>query len=308
MDKSLMLEQLRTAKKIKTKKQFAELLGISTQNLNNWHKRNVYDTDTLLAAFPDLNPQWVLTGEGDMFITTPHTQGNTVQTGDIHGNGNTIAGGDVVAPDPNAPSWLPSPVRPADDVEVVSAEEVPYISKAVIESRELDLKSYIESGHAKTIIPQGLVQQGVDYARKIYSDAMAPDIREGDIVLCSFVPDLSNLVDGDIYALDTTKYGCVIRDIKHDGDEIILIARNHKYPDLRVKQSEILNVAIPMQLIRSTFSQRTDYSKIIRDRDERIDLLVNREFDHIRHTDRLLEQLDKASARQDKLIEMLERK
>lgn len=212
---------------------------------------------------------------------------------------------DTSEPTPNnMPAWLPIS-KEEGEVEMVNAEEVPYIGKAVIESRELDLKAYIESGNAKTIIPQGLVQQGVDYAYKIYSDAMAPDIREGDIVLYSFVPDPSNLVDGDTYALDTTKYGCVIRDIKHDGDEIILIARNHKYPNLRVKQSEILNVAIPMQLIRSTFSQRTDYSKIIRDKDERIDLLVNREFDHIRHTDKLLEQIDRVTAQQGKLIEAL---
>lgn len=210
----------------------------------------------------------------------------------------------TVVPNSNIPAWLPT----SDDVEEVKAEEVPYLEKAIIESRELNLKSYIESGNAKTIIPQGLVQQGVDYARKIYSDAMAPDIREGDIVLCSFVPDLSNLVDGDIYAIDTSKFGCVIRDIKHDGDVIILQARNHKYPDLRVAQTEILSVAVPMQLIRSTFSQRTDYAQIIKDKDERIDLLVNREFDHIRHTDKLLEQLDKASLRQDRLIELLEKK
>lgn len=212
---------------------------------------------------------------------------------------------DTSEPTPNnMPAWLPTS-KEEGEVEMVNAEEVPYVEKAIIESRELDLKAYIESGNAKTIIPQGLVQQGVDYAHKIYSDAMAPDIREGDIVLCSFVPSINNLVDGDIYAIDTSKFGCVIRDIKHDGDEIILIARNHKYPDLRVKQSEILNVAIPMQLIRSTFSQRTDYSKIIRDKDERIDLLVNREFDHIRHTDKLLEQIDRVTAQQGKLIEAL---
>ncbi len=239
----------------------------------------------------------------------PTIQGNTVQVGSINGNNNAVAGGNITpntdkSQEGNLPAWLPTS-KEEGEVEMVNAEEVPYVEKAIIESRELDLKSYIESGNAKTIIPQGLVQQGVDYARKIYSDAMAPDIREGDIVLCSFVPSINNLVDGDIYAIDTSKFGCVIRDIKHDGDEIILIARNHKYPDLRVKQSEILNVAIPMQLIRSTFSQRTDYSKIIRDKDERIDLLVNREFDHIRHTDKLLEQIDRVTAQQGKLIEAL---
>ena len=191
------------------------------------------------------------------------------------------------------------------DVESVVAEEVPYLERPIIESRDSNIREYVESEDVKTIIPQGLICTGIDFARKIYSDAMAPDIREGDIILCNFVPDTSNLVDGDIYVVETTTYGCVMRDIKHDGDEIILMARNGRSPDLRVKQSEIKSVAVPIQLIRSTFSQRTDYSKMLREKDERIGLLVEREFDHIRHTDKLLEQLDKVTTQQGKVIEAL---
>ncbi len=214
----------------------------------------------------------------------------------------------TVVPDSNIPAWLPT----SDDVEEVKAEEVPFIEKSVIESREVDIKEHIEAGDVKMIIPQGLIQTGVSFARKIYSDAMAPDIREGDILLCTFLPDTSSLVDGDIYALDTTKFGCVIRDIQHDGDGIILKARNHKYPDLRVAQTEILSVAVPMQLIRSTFSQRTDYAKIIRDKDDRIDLLVTRERAHVRqtdkhleHFDKLLEIIDKVTTQQSEIIDRI---
>lgn len=287
MDKSLMLEQLRAAKKIQTKTLFAEILGISTQNLNNWYKRNVYDASVLMRAFPDLNPQWLLTGEGEMLANNEVTfeDGNAGAAG---------VSGDLVVQ-----------TAAAQDVESVVAEEVPYLERPVIESRNSNIREYVESDDVKTIIPQGLICTGIDFARKIYSDAMAPDIREGDIILCNFVPDTSNLVDGDIYVVETTTYGCVMRDIKHDGDEIILMARNGRSPDLRVKQSEIKSVAVPIQLIRSTFSQRTDFSKIIREKDERIGLLVEREFDHIRHTDKLLEQIDKVTTQQGMLIDAL---
>ena len=191
------------------------------------------------------------------------------------------------------------------EVESVVVEEVPYLARPVIESRTTNLREYVESEDVKTIIPQGLICTGIDFARKIYSDAMAPDIREGDIILCNFVPDASNLVDGDTYVVETSTYGCVMRDVKHDGDEIILMARNGRSPDLRVKPNDIKSVAVPIQLIRSTFSQRTDFSKIIREKDERIGLLVEREFDHIRHTDKLLEQIDRVTSQQGKLIEAL---
>lgn len=276
----------------------AEYLGVSPSYISKVLNGEPLSADKLRKLLD--HPTW----DTSMLHSSPQPtiQGNTVQVGSINGNNNSVAGGDIT-PDrsDNLPQWLPT----TDNVESVAAEEVPFITKPVIESREVDIRQFIEEGKAKMIIPQGLIEQKVDYARKIYSDAMAPDIREGDIILCSFLPDTSYLVDGDIYALDTTKYGCVIRDIEHNGEEIILHARNHKHPDLIVNQTEILSVAVPMQLIRSTFSQRTDYEQIIKDKDDRIDLLVNREFDHIRHTDKLLEQIDRMTTQQGKLIEAL---
>lgn len=266
-----------------------------------------------------ISAYWLITGKGAMLTdgTTPQFDDN-ITNEVLFPQEDTIPSGDFPTAEPtdgqmvptNIPAWLPT----SDDVESVAAEEVPFITKPVIESREVDIRQFIEEGKAKMIIPQGLIEQKVDYARKIYSDAMAPDIREGDIILCSFLPDTSYLVDGDIYALDTTKYGCVIRDIEHNGEEIILHARNHKHPDLIVKQTEILSVAVPMQLIRSTFSQRTDYEQIIKDKDDRIDLLVNREREHIiqtgkhlEHIDRLLEQIDRASNQQGQYLEQIDR-
>lgn len=234
-----------------------------------------------------LSKTWLLTGEGEMFAN------KEVIFEEVSVEGAGVPGDLVVQ------------TAAAQDVESVVAEEVPYLERPVIESREINIREYVESGDVKTIIPQGLIPTGISFARKIYSDAMAPDIREGDIILCNFVPDTAYLVDGDIYVVETSKYGCVVRDIQHDGEDIILMARNPKSPDLRVRQSEIKSVAVPIQLIRSTFSQRTDYSKMLREKDERIGLLVEREFDHIRHTDKLLEQIDKVTTQHGMLIDAL---
>lgn len=286
----------------KTQEDLAEALGVSHPYVNAllngkpFGKKQAKKWESLFG----ISAHWLLTGAGDMLVDSNVTNGvipttstnTTITTGDINGNGNNIAGGMVVQ-------------TPSSEVESVVVEEVPYLARPVIESRDTNLREYVESEDVRTIIPQGLICTGIDFARKIYSDAMAPDIREGDIILCNFVPDASNLVDGDTYVVETTTYGCVMRDIKHEGDEVVLMARNGRSPDLRVKQSEIRSVAVPIQLIRSTFSQRTDFSKIIREKDERIGLLVEREFDHIRHTDKLLEQIDRVTSQQGKLIEAL---
>lgn len=52
------------------KSKFAELIGISPQGLNNWFKRGTFDVELLFNKFDDLSPEWLLTGEGNMFSTT----------------------------------------------------------------------------------------------------------------------------------------------------------------------------------------------------------------------------------------------
>lgn len=50
--------------------QFAALLGISNQCLNNWLIRPLSksNVNTIVTAIPNINPDWLLHGAGDMFI------------------------------------------------------------------------------------------------------------------------------------------------------------------------------------------------------------------------------------------------
>ena len=51
-----------------SKIEFAKRVGISKQTLNNWLKRGVSKDAPykIIEAFPDINPDWLLTGEGSM--------------------------------------------------------------------------------------------------------------------------------------------------------------------------------------------------------------------------------------------------
>lgn len=79
MDKSLILNQIKTTFNIRSNAEFARLLGISPQNLSNWYKRGTYDVNLILRKFTDVNETWLLTGEGEMLkesteATTPHNR------------------------------------------------------------------------------------------------------------------------------------------------------------------------------------------------------------------------------------------
>lgn len=45
---------------------FAKFLGISPQVLYNWKARNTFDTELIYSKCIDINPEWLLTGNGNM--------------------------------------------------------------------------------------------------------------------------------------------------------------------------------------------------------------------------------------------------
>lgn len=73
MDKIQILEALRRYKKFKTQAEFANFLDITPQAISKWYKRNTYNIDILSMKFPEINPRWLILGEGEMFVS-PTTQ------------------------------------------------------------------------------------------------------------------------------------------------------------------------------------------------------------------------------------------
>lgn len=67
MDKTLILNKLCEWKGFSSRGQLARFLEVPPQNVNNWYSRNTYDLEVLIKKFPEVNPYWLVTGEGDMF-------------------------------------------------------------------------------------------------------------------------------------------------------------------------------------------------------------------------------------------------
>ena len=68
MDKVLILEALRNYKQLASRNQFAKLLGVTAQTLNNWYNRGTYDLERLIVTFPEVSPLWIISGEGEMLL------------------------------------------------------------------------------------------------------------------------------------------------------------------------------------------------------------------------------------------------
>lgn len=68
MDKSLILNKLILHYAEGSNSKFAKMLGISNQSLSNWKSRNYLDLELIYSVCKDVNPHWLLTGEGDMLV------------------------------------------------------------------------------------------------------------------------------------------------------------------------------------------------------------------------------------------------
>ena len=66
IDKSLILNRIKTIKKFNTDVELANFLGINTSTLSNWYSRNSLDFDILFSKCEDLPIEWLLTGKGEM--------------------------------------------------------------------------------------------------------------------------------------------------------------------------------------------------------------------------------------------------
>ena len=71
MGKTLILNKIKEYKNFKSDADFARFLEIPAQNLSKWKARNTYDIEILYTKCPELNPEWLLTGQGEMLKNVP---------------------------------------------------------------------------------------------------------------------------------------------------------------------------------------------------------------------------------------------
>lgn len=71
MDKSLILRKLIEYYSDGNGSKFARLLGVKPQTISTWLARNTYDIELIFAKCYNINPFFLLTGEGEMLLEQP---------------------------------------------------------------------------------------------------------------------------------------------------------------------------------------------------------------------------------------------
>lgn len=175
---------------------------------------NSTNIEKILLCYPDLNPEWLLTGRGNMLrdsqeLTDEESTINMVEEG-----GET------------------RPRIPLD----AAAGTLSVISSSVSES-ECERLPLI------TRFPE------YDFTIMVKGDSMEPEFHSGDEIACKFIRDSSFIQWGRPHILDTYQ-GVVLKRIYNRKESILCKSDNASYEDFEIPKEDIYRIALVVGSVR----------------------------------------------------------
>jgi phage repressor protein C with HTH and peptisase S24 domain len=319
--------------------------GLSNGYINNFDGN--FRTKTLekvLTAYPDLNRNWLLYGEGEMLVadTTPRIVEASIVSNDeevevdivgiaqsqnitLHDIA-TIIGESVTyiegckgklyprhimkLQERFGESVVDRYVKYSNVVEAEIVESFPVLPEEVTTSPNTDIVKYVEENGSEleTINPNQLLNDAkVDVAERIKRTSMLPTFQPDDTVFIRFIKDKMKIVDGETYYLDCKNRPTMIRLVKFEGcDKLRLIAKNPQYGDIVIDRSDIINIGVVVALFRMTFGdQYSEIEAIRRQKDEQLEERHQQINSFIDIQREMIAEIREAGKRNGKLIDRL---
>ena len=181
---------------------------------------NAINIEKILLAYPDLNPDWLLTGRGEMTLYKRETS-QYPQT------------------------ELPIAHQASDNIQ----EGIPLIPLSAMAGAFTGETSVMEYECERYVIPDF---KGADFLMRVKGDSMQPTYYSGDLVACQRVP-LNDLFFqwNKTYVLDTTQ-GPLIKRIMPGSDDghIRIVSDNTNYPPFELSKDQFNGVALVRGLVR----------------------------------------------------------
>jgi len=250
MDNVVILNALKEYKNFATLTDFARYLGIKPQALSNWYARNTLDLHILSDRFPEVDGNWLLTGEGSMLKTNVNTT-NLTQCRDSAETMPTTptAQNEQQPTNPTSPTTNPTahltnntpqrrtlPLIPIDAVAGFNGYDAPGIS--LIDCTQYEIPDF-QAVHA-------------DFLIRVSGSSMYPKYSSGDILACRKIVEVTFIQWGKIYVIDSQQGAMVKRlfEIEGDADHILCKSDNPNYPPFKLPKDEIRSLSIVVGAIR----------------------------------------------------------
>lgn len=215
-----------------SKNAFEKECGLSIRAISNCGKTPNSDTiKKILLTHPELNPEWLLTGDGPMI--KPDTAANN---GDITitGNNNSHIGHGAIHCE-----------GCGREIDTCSNELVyPIVPTEVIKAPDVNIAEWLEENldQCKKIDLHKLIGK-ISHVQPMTSRAMEPRIPEGALLFMREVNSWDEaLLDGSVYGVDVNKPHMIVRKVYDEGEFIRCEPVNPEFGAVRVPKSKVMNL------------------------------------------------------------------
>lgn len=214
---------------------FERLCGMSNGYINNLKKSlGAEKLQNILKAFPELNTEWILYGEGEMLKTTSSIITGDITIGDVNnsnisnvGHGNTYN--------------VPACNHPHRECQCAI---YPMLPDHVVRALDTNVEEWKKQnpGQCKMIDLRELIGE-ISHVQKMIGRVMEPDIPEGTLL---FLRELNQwdeaMLDGSIYGVDIARPHMVVRRVFDDGDHIRCEPVNPIFGTVRIPKEKVMNL------------------------------------------------------------------
>lgn len=227
-----------------SKSRFEQQCGLSNGYINSIKKGiGTEKLQNILRAFPQLNREWLLYGEGEML----KPQQPSVQQNNYNGNNNYIVGnGNCVQCS-----------ECGADVQTLEAEEVeraPIVPATLARAPQTDVLEAVQERIGKLeLAPVGVIDTPVSLWYRVQDESVCPKYEIGDLIgLWAYPKGEEDPIPGKLYGINTLTNGLIIRKLlpMEDGGYIARAVNREEYPDYKIKASNIVQIYKIMLMVR----------------------------------------------------------
>lgn len=227
--------------KIKTRQEFAEIVGTNKTNLSSAMNGNEkYLSDSLFmkvnSAYDDINLQWLLTGEGEM-LKVPATL--TVFAPTDEERKEMSEGVDISM----YPAKVVAEIKEEVRAEIVEEIEPKFAPLEIARKPNLDTMEWIKKGSGRNIsstFNMMAILQDTHFYTEVRSNAMSPALTQGEVLFLQPFEDGYLFIDGHPYAVETKSRGLIVFYLYDRGDHVECRPHNVEFGTLTIPKDDII--------------------------------------------------------------------
>lgn len=213
------------------KKTFELQCGLSNRYLSNVKGRVGREVvDKVKAQFPDLNTDWIIRGQGDMWLSESRGVTQTNVHGPNIANSHIAFGSDSKDADrPWGSEGLRKPILPSEIACQPNVDMFEY------------MQEYGDTAeHAKAIV----LDLPIDMWHIVRDNSLLPEAKQGDMVALSAYPvGEEDPIPGKLHAINTRSNGLLLRKLTPTQEGYCASAPNsEEYPDMNIARENIIRI------------------------------------------------------------------